>query len=541
MYIRYATAFVVVNLAVALAVAAAGAPITPKAVKTDAGGTRVTGTPGGFVLRSTGAGLPKGWYKAQGENCYLVYSDWGILGGIGYVEDYGFHYDLDVYSDPEHYEGLYAWTDSPGLLDYEPYVYTATATPEAVSLPGSATSIEVRYAAKWAIETDYDGCELVYSTTPPNNNNPEVWQNLQATSTVPGAGTVGQPETGDYYYEDKSADWVPGETADVTFLAGQDVYFGFVFRSDQSNPEIMDGIYIDNFEVVADGTNVLYSNDFDDKPMDEWDSFRYTSYGTEDWDFTEGLPMEMNFLRSGEFVVGNSATAGGVADAYTPDWGFIKKYQIDGHQVVVFSNSGKVQIGDPEYEVSAHVYPQIDFVLVDCYVKSLRQGTTNNIYAGVVMWMGIKHNEYETFNDDVVTYDSSRDMAVFKDPGGEGESLVGLAYLTEGSTSTSVNFANTIDFTDDVQTYTLMSNGEHDYNGVNSPEKYWFVVVGEGPHALTRCQTFRYTFALIGGDNLTNLFYNYDNFAEPFSQSIDDYTPVNITEKSLGVIKSMFR
>ncbi len=551
--------YIIVLTAAAAALAAAPAAITsapaaPKPV-TKAPASTVVAAPGGFVLSSSGGGDPKGWYTAEGANCYLVYSDYGIHGGIGFVEDYGFHYNLDVYTDPEHYYGNYSWTDSPSLYDYEYMVYTATCTPNPISLPsGGVYSIEIKYAAKWDIEDYRDGCELVYATETPDDDNKEIWQNLRATSTQPGTGQRGQPDSDNWYYSGDSLSWVPGETADITSLAGQDVYLGFVFRSDTDNPDgFEDGIYIDGFQVIVNGSDVVYKNGFEpDDPDDEpWNTFRYKYddqdyiYGSEDWGRTEAMPADINFLRSGEFVVGNSSAY--VADPYEgypdgqPDWTVERAYTEGGHHVVVFSNSDTVRMGDPEFEVSAHVYPQEDFVVVDCYVKSLRQGTTPNIYAGVVTWLQILHNPYETFNDDVVTYDAAHDMAIYKDPGGEDDPVVGLAYFPQQPGSSSVNFEKYIGMSDDAEIYTLLSNGEHDFNGVDSEESYWCVLVGEGPHSLTRCQTFRYTFALIGADNMGNLFDNYEIARGYAEQIIDDHTPVNIQEKSLGVIKSMFR
>lgn len=550
--------YIIALAAAAAALAAAPAAVTsaPAAPKpaTKAPASTVVAAPGGFVLSSSGGGKLKGWYKAEGANCYLVYSDYGIHGGIGFVEDYGFHYNLDVTKDPEHYYGYYSWTDSPSLYDYEVMVYTATCTPNPISLPGSASSIEIKYAAKWDIEAYYDGCELVYATETPDDDNKEIWQNLRATSTERGTEQRGQPDSDNWYYSGDSLSWVPGETADITSLAGQDVYLGFVFRSDFENVDgFEDGIYIDGFQVIVNGSNVIYENGFEpDDPDDEpWDMFRYKyddypyEYGSEDWGYSEAMPADINFLLSGEFVVGNSTAY--VADPYEgypdgqPDWTVERAYAEGGHHVVVFSNSDTVRMGDPEFEVSARVYPQIDYVVVDCYVKSLRQGTTSNIYGGVVTWLQIKHDPYESFNDDVVTYDAAHDMAIYKDPGGENDPVVGLAYLTKDSDSSSVNFKKVIGLSDDAEIYTLLSNGEHDFNGVDSEESYWCVLVGEGPHSLTRCQTFRYTFALIGADDMGDLINNYDVAKDFAEQTIEDYTPVNVQEKSFGVIKSMFR
>jgi hypothetical protein len=509
--------------------------------------TAVIASPGGLVLAPSRDGLPQGWYKAEGSNCYLIYSDYGIYGGIGFVDEdeYGFHYNLDVYTDPEHYYDYYSWTDSPSLFDYENSVYTATCTPDPISLPAGASNIVIKYAAKWDIEDDADGCELAYSTETPTGDNPEIWQNLHPTSAHERTGsfTIGQPVIGNWYYEENSLGWYPDETADITSLHGEDVYLGFVFRSDLSNPYGYDGIYIDGFEVIADG-DVIYENGFepDDPDYEPWDMFRYTSYGTEDWGPSEAMPLEINFLRAGEFVVGNSANY--IADPYEDsisDWGVERTYTQSGHFVVVFSNSDTVRMGEPEFEVSAHVYAQSDYVLLDCYVKSLRQGTTNNIYGGVVMWLQIIHFPYESFNDDVVSYDAGRDIAVYKDPEGENDPVVGLAYLTPGENSSSVNFKKVIDMSDDAEIFNLLSNGEHDFSGIDSEESYWCTLVGEGPHSLTRCQTFRYTFALVGANNIVELGERYDDFVEPFSEFIEDFTPVNVEESSLGVIKSMFR
>jgi hypothetical protein len=73
------------------------------------------------------AGLAQ-YFRATGENCYLIFSNFGLFGCYAFQTDYGFHYNVGAYYPPEKHGGLYSWTDAPTLAP--PY-------PSGSSCPGT--------------------------------------------------------------------------------------------------------------------------------------------------------------------------------------------------------------------------------------------------------------------------------------------------------------------------------------------------------------------------------------------------------------------
>ncbi len=512
------------NKAVSAKRAAAGAG--PAA----AGPAAVTAAPLPTGGRPTG--LTSIFYKALGENCYLVFSDFGLYGGYSYTEDYGFRYNTNVYAPPEKYSGLYSWTDAPSLANYNNYVESTTTLPIWVSIPAGASSVTVQYRAKWRIEENYDGVELEIARV----QTPTNWANLHPTSAVLGSGQMGQPDTNRYYYEGSVYSWKL-EEADITAYKGSSVAVRFHFRSDSSNLSgRYHGIYIDDFRIIENGTTDLYSYGFEkEMPPDPWDTEVINGDPQIDkWGFSEALPADCDLLSNGELLVG--AASSYVSDAFEPDW----ESQVPGNQSLVkYSNAGTRSSGQPEYRVEQYMYPYTDYVIVDCYVKNGKPEIVNNIYGGLIMDVDIRHDESERADDDRVTYKSADDYAMFYDDGQLDQPVCAIVYLGPNTPSSSVNFVNTVNWSSDSVNFGLMTNGQHDYNGTASAPNRWAVVLAKGPYTLSQSEVFRFSFAIVGGDNETDLAANVNDAQHYYSQ-LPDKTPVNVVPTSLGRVKALF-
>lgn len=473
------------------------------------------------------------YFRASGENCYLVFSNFGLFGCFGYQRNYGFHYNVGAYYPPEKHTGLYSWTDAPSLANYHNFIDTTTYTPIWLELPETATSITVEYWAKWDIEENFDGVELEIAAI----GEPTNWKNLRATSTVRGTGQLGQPDPNRYYYEGESNVWKL-EKADITSYKGRHVKLQFHFRDDMTNMAYHHGIYVDDFRVVRDGSVAIYSNDFEHPGTDDWGT--YVIRGDEEvdkWGYSQALPGEVNFLNNGQVMVGASSAY--VADAFEPDWAATS---VGWDKFVTYSNAATRAPAMPEYRVDQYLYAYRDYVIVDCYVKNGKPEVQNNIYAGIRMNVDIKHNELERDDDERVTYDGAKRLAIFYDDGQLDRPLCGLLYLRPGDgPPKSVNFSNNMgQWTDDAVNFTFMSNGEYDYLDTASPVNRWLVVIGQGPHTLNMSEVFRFSFAIVGGDNEDDLLKNADD-ARSVYKTLPDKTPVNVAPTSFGKIKALYR
>jgi hypothetical protein len=478
-------------------------------------------------------GGPVQYFRARGENCYIVFSNFGLFGCHNFQEDFGFHYDIGTFFPPERYAGLYSWTDAPSSASYNNFVDTTTTLPYWLQLPSTATTLSVEYRAKWNIEPDFDGVELEIAAV----GEPTNWKNLHPTSAVLGSGQIGQPDPSRYYYEGSESQWSK-ETADITSYAGKQVKIRFHFRSDMSNREYYHGIYVDELKILADGTTEVYYDGFENKGTDDWETKVIRGDAEKDeWGFSQALPGELNFMDNGQVMVGASPSY--VADPFSPDW---TATSVGWTKFVTYSNAESRLPDQPEYRVDQYVYPYGDFVIVDCYVKNGKAETLNNVYAGVRMNIDIRHNPYERDDDERVTYDAGRRLAIFYDDGQLDQPVCGLLYLhSEDDPPTSVNFTNVVDeWMLDGTNYTYMSNGEHDYQGTPSPKNRWVVVVGQGPHTLAMSRVARFSFALVGGDDEDDLLSNADQARNIF-KTLPDKTPVTVTPASFGKIKAVYR
>lgn len=473
------------------------------------------------------------FFRATGENCYLVFSNFGVLGCYALQADHGFHYNVGVYYPPEKHAGLYSWTDAPTLANYNNFVDTTTAIPIWLKLPGDATSISVEYWAKWDIEDDFDGVELEIA----KKSEPTNWKNLRPTSTVRGSGQIGQPDSSRYYYEGTTLVWKL-EKVDISSYKGSEVQLRFHFRDDMSNREYHHGIYVDDFRVLRDGGPALYSNGFEHPGTDDWDSDVIRGNPVVDkWGYSQALPAEVNFLNNGEFIVGASSAY--VADAFEPDWAATS---VGWNKLVNFSNAATRSPTMPEFRVDQYMYAYRDYVIVDCYVKNGKPETQGNIFAGVRMNVDIRHNELERDDDERVTYKGAKRLAAFFDDGQLDEPMCGVLYLhPENAAPTSVNFTTKMgQWTDDSANFDAMSNGQYDYLNVNSPVNRWAVVLGQGPHSLNMSEVLRFTYAVVGGDGENDLLKNADEARNTY-KSLPDKTPINVAPSSFGKIKALYR
>jgi hypothetical protein len=495
----------------------------PAAVASPAGSSRDDEPPGGLIE----------YFRSTGENCYLVFSNFGLYGCYSFQNDYGFHYNVGVYYPPEKRSGLYSWTDAPSLANYHDFVESTTTIPIWLELPGDASTLTVEYWAEWDIEEKFDGVELEIARI----GEPTNWQNLRASSTVPGSGQPGQPDPTRYYYEGTTKGFNL-EKADISSYKGAKVKLQFHFRDDMSNLEYHHGIYVDDFRVVRDGSTRLYFDGFEKPGTDDWDTEVITGNPVVDkWGYSQALPAEVNFLNNGQFMVGASSSY--VADAFEPDW---SATSIGWNKLVNYSNAETRGPAMPEFRVDQYMYAYRDFVIVDCYVKNGKPETQENIFAGIRMNVDIRHNPLERDDDERVTYKGPKRLAMFYDDEQLDRSLCGVLYLqSEGAAPTSVNFTNTMgQWTDDGVNFSFMSNGNYDYLNATSPVNRWAVVIGQGPHTLKMSEVFRFSFAIVGGDNEEDLTKNADEARNAF-KTIPDKTPINVSPSSFGKIKALYR
>jgi len=478
-------------------------------------------------------GGPVRFFRATGENCYLVFSNYGLFGCYGFVGDHGFHYDVGSSRPPEKYQGLYSWTDAPTLINYNNYVETTTRLPIWLELPAAANTITVEYWAKWNLEQDFDGVELEFAVI----GEPTNWRNLQPTSTVRGSGQTGQPNTNRYYYEGQTTVWKK-ETVDLTSYKGSQVKFRFHFRSDYSNRANHHGFYVDEFRVVRDSNTDLYYNGFESKQSDKWINEIVTGNAVDEWGFSEPLSGEINFLNNAQLLVGSSSAY--VCDAFSPDW---VSTSVGWDDFVTYSNAETRSPAQPEFRVQQYMYAYRDYVIVDCYVQNGKPERQTNVYAGVQMNLDVRHDPYERDDDERVIWIGNRRLAMFYDDGQLDQPVVGLMFLHQPDRlPTSVNFTSTMgQWTDDAANFNLMSNGEKDFAGTPSPINRWLVVMGDELGALNMSEIKRFSFAVVGGDDEEDLLANADEVRQIFPTLPQHNENPHVVPTSVGKIKALFQ
>ncbi len=136
--------------------------------------------------------------------------------------------------------GIYSFSDSPGREYYNNTTAIITvAQPLNLS---SATSVWLDFWARWAIETNWDFCQLEVST------NGSDWTAVPGIYTVPGSGIGVQP-SGQPGWEGTQATWVH-ENVDLNAYAGESFFkFRFKLRSDGGVTE--DGFFFDDLQLLG--------------------------------------------------------------------------------------------------------------------------------------------------------------------------------------------------------------------------------------------------------------------------------------------------
>jgi len=144
----------------------------------------------------------------------------------------------------------YAMTDSPSG-SYANNLTSACTMTTGVDL----TQIEegtLTYAAKWDIESNWDGCRVQISV----GGGP--WATISTASTQPGSGQ-GAQNSGEEYYEGSQAGWIT-ETIDLaSWLDQTDVRFRFVLTTDSSVTR--DGFTFDEFVIAGLGSVITQVDD----------------------------------------------------------------------------------------------------------------------------------------------------------------------------------------------------------------------------------------------------------------------------------------
>ncbi|MCP4231412.1 MAG: hypothetical protein GY771_14860 [bacterium] len=479
------------------------------------------------------------WYKIYSGNSSLWVSNYGTYGGETYFNDEGFRYNTSVYSDPESYAGVRCLTDSPSQRNYDSDMFTVAYMPVPKTLPG-ASSITLRYYAKWNIEQERDYCELVYVTTSSGVPGENDWNHLDATSTIPNHPTLPvQAEAGgDIYANDPGTD-DPQETwtleqADLTSLAGQTIRLGFIFHTDHSNIKSYDGIYIDELEIVAD-SNTIYEAHFD-STLENWSYHPYEGDG-EGWGLSEDLPEEVMLIKNGHFCVGNSTAY----VANRGDWGALIN-GIKGPDTLYtrFSNSGTIHVGDPEFEVILYSYIWDDFAINDYYVSNISGDSFNNVYIGMGNNVAIEFGS-DTQGNEQFYYEAARDVGKWNNNGNTTDDpMTGVIYLSAGTTA-SYNVGSNLDPADDATVFNNMSNGQHDDPAPSGPwsaNGRWINIFGVGPFNMGPGVQRRFAVGFVGGVGLNNLNTNIDQCISYYGL-LDDHT--GIRSASLGEIKAMYR
>jgi murein tripeptide amidase MpaA len=136
--------------------------------------------------------------------------------------------------------GVYSFSDSPGREYYNNTTAIITVA-QPVNL-SSATSVWLDFWARWAIESNWDFCQLEVST------NGFDWTAVPGLYTVAGSGIGVQP-SGQPGWEGTQASWVH-ESVDLNAYAGESFFkFRFKLRSDGGVTE--DGFFFDDLQLLG--------------------------------------------------------------------------------------------------------------------------------------------------------------------------------------------------------------------------------------------------------------------------------------------------
>jgi len=134
--------------------------------------------------------------------------------------------------------GRYSITDSP-LKYYGNNTVTTLTLAQPLKLSGGGA--ELRFQARWEIESNYDIARVEAST------DGSAWMPLAGRRTAPGSGS-GRQSPQEPGYDGTQREWIE-EVMDLDDYLGKDLFLRFVLESDADQPR--EGIFLDDIRVFA--------------------------------------------------------------------------------------------------------------------------------------------------------------------------------------------------------------------------------------------------------------------------------------------------
>ena len=475
------------------------------------------------------------------DNCYLTAAYYGAYGEYYNDRNFGFWYNLTEQNPPDHYDGFYAYTDSPGGT-YGNNLDISCGLVSPVSISSGNNTCTLEFMAHWYIEEDNDGVLLEVSIDGGD------WISIsdaggETEFMVEGSG-MGVQDPDKYYFEGKVGGPGNYKYIDVNFdsYIGHDVRFRFRLVTDLSNFIPYDGIYVDAIKLVGDVTGTIYEISFD--------GAFYNWQGDSPWGKTVATSGKSLLSHYGQFVAGNSsdyvAIAGYGEDRMGADWEALSSWH-DGPPAnnCWFYNNLAPDEG-PHFKVWEICYGQgaDDFIVIDTYlINDSDDETINNLHIGFQISPDVVHNEmYDPFFNDRARYDPSYHMGYVYNDDEQNEECVGIVFLSDEPTTVNifefkpayVVFVNYV--------WDLISNGEIDTYPSPDEPRDWAFAMSVGPiNDFGPGDVKRVCFAFVGGDDLTDLQYNAERAFSYYYGLHDFSSNIGIESTSLGLIKAQFK
>jgi hypothetical protein len=373
----------------------------------------------------------------------------------------------------------------------------------------------------------------------------------------------GKQQSGSYYYDGTKGGYnefyrqptSTGDTGNLNAYRGENILFKFWFGADEYTeiePEY-DGFYIDNINIYrgSNESNQIWSLYFESVLPVSW-------FKDDPWDKTVATPSAGNLCSFGQFLVG--INSGYVAkdnylDTTVDDWTAICDWNDDVGQNCFFQNTQNTSLAN--LEVREYCYTDLntphisneDYIIVDVYVENIGSTTLTNIYPGIQFDLQVvAPPDYNIYNDMVsANYSSSHPLIWFYDEGKSDELCVGVSLLGAGLVNSAYNDnLHSAKFTQISTIYYFIDNSilwnYLSTSGTDTPPSF------AGNHAFVMSthisslgvgETYRFCFAVIGGDSSTDIQTNSDIAYLEF-QDIEVDPKVSIINTSLGKIKSIF-
>ena len=465
-----------------------------------------------------------------GSNCYLTASYYGAYAETYYDSTYGFFYNLTTMNPPDHHGGYWGYTDSPeGAYQNNLNISCGLQTP--ILIPSSNSQCKLKFYAHWNIEDYDDGLQVKVSKDGGN-----TWISLRGTDMVKGSGYGCQDKTDEYYYAGTYGGYNDYlyEECDLSPYIGNNILVKFQFRTDQSNQIPYDGLYLDDLTIEGNVSGVIYRVDFDNN-FSNW-------YGDYPWGKTVAVSGEEFLCSFGQFVAGTSPSYVAIAGykGEGSDWSPSGQWIDTPVPNCRFVNKKAPQNG-PNMWVLELCYAGDDFVILDLYLyNNSSKDTIQNLYLGYQMDLEVCHTIFDLPADDRARYDSNLRMGYMYNDGQDNKVCVGIILLSEAPKSVNIYDSSNYDvFTDMSQVYQFISNGEIDTAPNPDVPGNWAFAMGVGPINLDPGKVKRISYAILAGNNKTDLEYNANRVFSYYKQYCRDRSGVETT--SLGNIKALFK